>query len=117
MEEIFKRQGTAAMDLRLGMSVAFRPVFLRVHFVRLQGSGTDTGAFELLVDDGADGAHNVRIWYRSDAGVGKDVNLRWLPAGRSSFAISPPGKFKVTWANPDTGDLRWGVQLALEPVP
>lgn len=115
--DIFGRQGTDAMDLRLGMAAVFQPVFLRVHFVRLQASGTETGAFELLIDDGADGAHNVRIWYRADAGVDKDVFLRWLPSGRASYAMAPPARFQLTWANPDTGDLRWGLQLGLEAVP
>ncbi len=115
--EIFEKQGVGDLDARFGMDLIFQPVFVRVHFVRLSGSGTDVAELLVFLEDRASGAHNVRLFGLAAAGVDADLNLRFLREGRSGYAMQFPRQLRVTWSSPDGDELGWGVAVGLERTP
>jgi hypothetical protein len=112
--ELFQDQGTGDIDHAYGLPADYYPVFLRVHFERITGSGTDTAELVFRADDQADGAQNHIVWRRAARGVDADVNLRFAPDWRETHVRSGGTKLRVAWTNPDAGDIRWGLQMGLK---
>jgi hypothetical protein len=120
--EVVRDQGLGDIDFKASLAETqlathprrqFVPCFCRVHFARIQASGTDTAVFLLRVGN-EEPAFDTQVWRVAAAGVGADVNLRWHPAWRKGWALSPGQSFHVTWTNPDSDDILWGLEFGLE---
>lgn len=114
---ILHAAGTGDIDHRFKLpgTGRTRVVFCRCHFVILEGSGGSAG-FALAVDDFAAGSHNATLHHEAGVGTGKDINLIFPAERRDLYRVAPRQGYRAEWTNPDSGNVRWGLAICLEPV-
>jgi hypothetical protein len=104
--------GTGDIAHTFALDKRFRLVFVRCHF-----SGTSgTAAFALSIDSGSGAAYDARLFTITQAGLGKDVNLR-IGDGDvddpSAWTFQPGDAIRIDWENPDGGNITWGLEVGL----
>jgi len=90
----------------------FRLVFLRGHFT----AGTGTASLHIELDSAAGASFDTRLFTVSQAGTGKDVNLRIddeSALGPSPWTFQAGDSIRVVWTNPDSGTMNWGLEIGL----
>ena len=112
---VARATGTGHIDERFSLDRPFRPVFLRCHFTGSSG----TSSLVLSIDSAEGSAYDTRLFTISQAGVGKDINLR-LEASEtaepSAWTLQAGDELRVEWTNPDTGNITWGLEVGLAPA-
>jgi len=104
--------GTGNINHTFGLDRKFRLVFVRCHFA----GGVGTASFKLSNDSANGSAYDTRLFTISQAGVNKDVNLR-IGGGDaddpSAWTFQSADALRIEWANPDSGDMTWGLEVGL----
>lgn len=104
--------GTGDMDETYSIDRRFRLVFVRCHF----SGGVGTAALAIANASGAGAAFDTRLFTIVQAGTGSDVHLR-INANElsepSAWAFQPGDAIRVTWTNPDAGNMTWGLEVGL----
>ena len=108
-----ERSGSGDIGFSDGLLNYFRLVFIRAHFVRVAGSGTDVADFVIGVDAASEEAHNYDLYTITGAGVGADVNFRVMPAEADHWRFKQDDVLRLAWTNPDAGDIVWGVNVGI----
>ena len=107
--------GTGDIDHAFGLDSRFRLVFVRCHFTGAAGAG----ALSLHVDSGAGSAYDARLFTIIQAGTNKDVHLRIAEGDvlePSAWTFQADDALRITWTNPDTGNITWGLEVGLAPA-
>jgi len=104
--------GTGDIDETFGLDCRFRLVFVRCHF-----SGTSGFAsLAVSVDSAGGSAYDTRLFTITRAGTGRDVNLR-IAADEgnepSPWTFQVDDDVRIQWANPDSGNITWGLEVGL----
>lgn len=85
-------------------------VFARAHFL----GGTGTATMTLYVDSRLGRNHDSNLWAWTSAGTtGNDVNFRIVPEELMHWSFRRGDELVFTWTNPDTGNMAWGLEVAL----
>lgn len=94
--------------------------FIRAHWETLDGDG---GSADLSIKvDHRDtaGLHRYLLGTVRDMGTGDngrpDLNLRVMPRETEHWRFQGCDHLVLEWANPDTGKIRWSVEVGLKPV-
>lgn len=107
--------GTGDIDHAFSLQRYFRLVFVRCHF----SGGSGFAELHLSVDSAQGSAYDTRLFTVRVAGADRDVNFRLtdqetrLP---SAWALQPGDAVRVEWANPDPGNMTWGLEVGLAPA-
>ncbi len=104
--------GSGHIDATFSLDLRFRLVFVRCHFA----GGTGTAAFTLSVDSTRGSAYDTKLFTITQAGVGRDVNLRLddeAAVDPSAWTFQSGDKVWIQWTNPDSGNMTWGLEVGL----
>lgn len=104
--------GTGDMDETFKLDCGFRLVFVRCHFA----GGAGTAPLALSLDSAGGSAFDVRLFTVTLAGGGKDVNLRISATDSiepSPWTFRSGDALRITWTNPDSGNMTWGLEVGL----
>lgn len=89
---------------------AFVLSFCRIHF---SGSGSGTADLAINIDNSRGRHYDMLLHTVKAVGKGADVNFR-VPLDEIKDWILQPGDLIVlTWTNPDSGNILWGVEVGL----
>lgn len=92
-----------------------RLVFVRCHFTGNAG----VADFVLAVDSEAGSAHDAVLFTVAGAGKDHDVHLR-IGGGDieepSAWTFQRDDALRLTWTNPDSGNITWGIEVGLAPA-
>ncbi len=86
-------------------------VSVEVHFSRASGSGTSTAALTLSRFREADEKFNTELYSIAAAGDANDVALKIGDDERRAWSFEQADQVKVSWTNPDSGNLWWGLTV------
>jgi hypothetical protein len=104
--------GTGNIDATFSLDVRFRLVFVRCHF-----TGTQVRApLTISLDAAAGASYDVTLFTIRRAGPGRDVNFRIAAEESldpSAWTFQAGDALRVQWANPDAGNIAWGLQVGL----
>ena len=104
--------GSGNIDETFELDRKFRLVFIRCHF-----SGTSgTAKFTILVDSADGVAYDAQLFAITQAGTNSDVNLRISGADLSEpspWTFQAGDSVRIQWANPDSGNITWGLEVGL----
>jgi hypothetical protein len=107
--------GTGDIDHAFALDSRFRLVFVRCHFSGAAG----TSAFRLELDSGTGSAYDARMFTITQAGPNKDVYLRIGEGDAlepSAWTFQVDDALRITWTNPDSGNITWGLEVGLAPA-
>jgi len=86
--------------------------FVRAHFTE----GTGTADLVLNIDSARGRFHDTALWTVEDVGTGTDAHFRCPTDQLSHFVFQEDDVLVLTWANPDSGNINWGVEVGLIEV-
>ena len=101
--------GSANILQSLGLDRQFRLIYVRCHFV----GGTGNTPLTVWVDSAKAAAYDCELTKIIQAGTGKDVFLHVNEtnlADPSPWTIDAGDAVRITWINPDTGVMSWGLE-------
>ena len=104
--------GSGDIDHAMALDRKFRLVFIRCHFAGTSG----TAPFRISVDSVHGSAYDTRLFTISQAGADKDVHLRIGgddAAEPSAWTFQTQDAVRIQWANPDNGNITWGLEVGL----
>ena len=104
--------GSANIDEVFSLDGRFRLVFVRCHFA----GGSGSAALSISLDSVEGAAYDTRLFTMTQAGVDHDVQLRIAAdelAEPSAWVFQPADAIRVQWANPDSGQMTWGLEVGL----
>ncbi len=107
-----RASGSASINETFSLDWRYRLVFVRCHLV----GGTGTAAMAISVDSTEGSYYDTRLFTLAQVGTGYDVNFR---IGADEVAEPSPWSFqagdelRITWANPDSGNMSWGIDVGL----
>lgn len=102
-----------AASVYLPDEAGFVLVFLRVHF----SGGSGSANIIIGIDAYAGPAWDCELYTIESAGTGGlDVNLRVLSDELPHWVFQPRDRMTVTWTNPDSGNMLWGLQAGIAKV-
>ncbi len=107
--------GNGDIDETFSLNLHFRLVLVRCHFV----GGSGTAELRLSVDSNQGPAYDTQMFAVRVAGTGHDVNLRLTGSETrlpSPWALQPGDALRINWANPDPGNITWGLEVGLAPA-
>ena len=107
--------GSGDIDETFALNLSFRLVYVRCHFQGGQGKGE----FHIGVDSAQGSVYDARLYTVKVAGAGADVHLRLTAqetARPSSWSLRTQDAVRVTWTNPDSGNMVWGLEVGLAPA-
>jgi hypothetical protein len=107
--------GTGDIDESFSLNLGFRLVYVRCHFE----GGSGVMPLKISLDSAQGSAYDATLYTAGNAGVGADVNYR--VAGPqldrpSSWTFQPDDAVRITWTNPDPGNMTWGLEVGLAPA-
>lgn len=114
--EVYPANGTSGSG---NMQVSLRPggrfaiVFVRCHFRRTAGSGTDTASFTMDLDSDLGTDFDVRLLTQSAAGVGADVHARFDVDTLDCWTFGNADGLTFNWTNPDPSEINWGLTVGI----
>lgn len=116
MLPVQRARGTGDIAVSYRPGVRFALAYLKVHFLRLSGSGTEVAAMTVDVANQAgtylDAAYNHRIKRIASAGVSFDVFIRAEDTEIEKLVFEPDQCIRVNWTNPETtNEIEWGLEL------
>ena len=110
--------GSMSVPIKPNLTVrgaAFVLTFVRVHFVRVAGSGTDTATLYLDLDSVKGAQWDARLLGSSAVvGVGADVNWRYSDDTQQAFSFIDGDVPTLVWTNPDANEIEWGVEVGVQ---
>jgi hypothetical protein len=104
--------GSGDINETVDLDRKFRLVFVRCHFV----GGSGSASLAISVDSQSGSAYDTQLFAITQAGTTKDVNLR---IGDGDVQDPSPWTFqagdsvRIQWANPDSGNMSWGLEVGL----
>jgi hypothetical protein len=104
--------GSGDIDADFGLDQKFRLVFVRCHFA----GGTGVNPFVMLLDSAVGPAYDARLFTISQAGANRDVNLRVTGEDLldpSPWTFDAADRVRFQWANPDGGNMTWGLTVGM----
>jgi len=104
--------GSGSIDATFSLDLRYRLVFVRCHFA----GGAGTATFTISVDSTRGSAYDTKLFTITQAGVGRDVNLRPGDEGAvdpSAWTFQAGDKVWIKWTNPDSGNMTWGLEAGL----
>jgi len=105
--------GSGNMQVTLRPGGRFVLVFVRCHFRRTAGSGSDTANFTMDLDSDLGTDFDVRLLTHSAAGVGSDVNARYTDESLDCWTFKDADALTFNWTNPDPGEINWGLTVGI----
>jgi hypothetical protein len=105
--------GTGNMQVSLRPGGKFVVVFVRCHFRRLAGSGTDTATLTMDLDSDLGTDFDVRLLTQSAAGVAADVHARFDVDTLDCWTFKDEEALTFNWTNPDPGEIAWGLTVGI----
>jgi hypothetical protein len=114
--EVFPADGASGSG---NMQVSLRPggrfvvVFVRCHFRRTTGSGTDVATFTMDLDSDLGPDFDVRLLTQSSAGVSADVHARFDVDTLDCWTFGDSDSLTFNWTNPDAGEINWGLTVGI----
>lgn len=105
--------GSGNMQVSLRPGSRFVVVFVRCHFRRTGGAGTDTAAFTMDLDSDLGMDFDVRLLTQAAAGVGSDVHARFDIDTLDCWTFGDNDSLTFNWTNPDTGEINWGLTVGI----
>lgn len=114
--KIFADSGRQSMAVPFALPERFIFVWVRAHFIRESGSGTDTATMylDLISRNGVN--HNTRLLPITGAGVSVDVFARIHPDEYQDWTFEKGDRIQFNWTNPDSDEISWGIEVALAPA-
>lgn len=113
--EEFSCEGSADLAHVIQPGRRFSLLYVRCHFRRTGGAGTDTAAFTLDLDSWRGAAWDVRLFTSAGRGVGADVNFR-VPVDElhnGAWTFSARDALTFNWTNPDVGEIAFGLVVGI----
>lgn len=108
--------GGGDMSVPVRPGYKFQVSYIRAHFRRLSGTGTDVATLTADLDSWRDEDHDVRLASFASVGVGTDVHFRVNDEEASQWVFESGDGLTFNWANPDTaGEIRWGIVIGVFP--
>jgi len=107
--------GTGDIAETVQLGERYRLVFVRCHFTGNAG----TASFHVSVDSGKGSGYDARLFTVTVAGKNNDVHLRVIEpsgSGPSPWTFQPDDLVRIDWANPDSGNITWGLEIGLAPA-
>jgi hypothetical protein len=105
--------GSGNMQVSLRPGGRFAVVFVRCHFRRLSGTGTDTASFTMDLDSDLGTAFDVQLLAGLTAGVGTDINRRFTIETLDNWIFADRDALTFNWTNPDPGEVEWGLTIGI----
>jgi len=107
--------GTANLDETFALNLAFRLVYLRVHFSGPPG----TAVLTLSVDSARGNEYDAELDRVGNAGPASDVHYCGPAtelARPSPWTFQPGDAVRVHWTNPNPGTTTWAIEAGLAPA-
>jgi hypothetical protein len=104
--------GSGNIDATFGLDRKFRLIYVRAHFA----GGAGTAPLNLSLDSGMGAANDAKLFTVTQAGTGKDVNLRVQGADLvdpSPWTFQADDRIRIQWTNPDAANMTWGLEVGL----
>lgn len=119
IEHLFPRGvcgvGNIAVPIRPGYR--FCLAYVRVHFRRLSGSGTEVADFTIDLDSQLGDDFDVRLATLPKVGVSYDVNVGVSPDDYHRWILDSADGLTFNWTNPETGgEISWGLTAGIRRV-
>lgn len=92
----------------------FRLGFIRGHFARVAGAGTNLADLTLQLLSAAGAAYDAILFTKQLVGVGVDVNLRIAADEAGHWEFRNNDLLQINWPNPDVAEIEWGLTVGLE---
>lgn len=110
--QVRRATGTGNVNLTFSLDQRFRLVYVRGHF----SGGSGAAPLVIALDSGAGSAYDAALFTLVAAGTGSDVNFR-LSADElcepSAWVFQQGDAIRVTWTNPASGTMIWGLEVGL----
>lgn len=115
---IFTFDGRQSMAVPVELDSRGRFIFcwVRAHFIRETGSGTDTASMTADVVSRKGAWNNARLMTWTGAGVSADVFARVHPDEYQDWTFEAGDRLQFNWTNPDSDEIIWGLEVALAPA-
>lgn len=105
--------GSGNMQVSLRPGGRFVLIFVRCHFRRTGGSGTDIAAFTMDLDSDLGQDFDVRLLTQSSAGVSADVHARFDIDTLDCWTFKDSDALTFNWTNPDIAEINWGLTVGI----
>lgn len=105
--------GTGNIQVPMRPGFRFVLVFVRCHFRRTTGSGTDVAAFTMDLDSDLGTDFDTRLLTQSSAGVSADVHARFDVDTRDCWTFNDKEGLTFNWTNPDPTEINWGLTVGI----
>jgi len=113
--EVLRATGSGDINQTFALGRSFRLVFVRAHF----SGGTGANALTLTQASGVAAAHDATLFTLTQAGTGRDVNFRVTAEETtepSAWVFMAGDAVRLTWTNPNSGTMTWGLEVGLAPA-
>lgn len=106
----FKSSGSGNLSVPIRPGYRFVVSYIRCHFRRTAGSGTDTANFTVDLDSDEGTDFDVRLLTSTTAvGVGTDLHVRITDDAVDQWTFEDGDGLTFNWTNPDAGEINWGL--------
>ena len=107
--------GTGNIQVPIKPGYSFALLYIRCHFRRLSGSGTDVANMTIDLDSFRGDDFDVRMLTLTSVGVAADVNLRVVEE-IDHWTFDNDDCLTVNWTNPEIGgEIAWGLEVGIRP--
>lgn len=86
-------------------------VFVRAHFNRTTGSGTETADLTMNLDSGHGEFYDFELFKWELVGEAEDCVLRIKGDELAHFLIDAGDDLVFEWAHPDSNEITWGLEV------
>jgi len=110
--KVLRATGSGDMDQSFALGRPFRLVFVRGHFA----GGTGGNPLTLSQGSGVASAYEATLFTLAQAGTGRDINFRVTAEETtepSAWVFMAGDAVKLTWTNPDSPAMTWGIEVGL----
>lgn len=95
-------------------------VFIRLRYATLEGAGDKADLLIKIDHQDSGGLHNYLLSTLADMGTGtggnSNANIRIMPDEEEHWQFQRGDHLVLEWTNPDTGKIRWIVEVGLKVV-
>jgi len=110
--EVLRATGSSNINHSFALSPSFRLIFVRGHF----DGGSGVNPLSLSQVSSVASAHDVTLFTLTQAGVGSDIHFRVTAeeaSEPSAWIFMAGDAVKLSWTNPDSGVMTWGLEVGL----
>ena len=111
----YAANGGGDMSFPIRPGQRFRLSYIRAHFRRLTGTGTDVANLTIDLNSVRGDDFDVKLATFSSVGIAADVHFRVNDEESSQWEFGDGDELTFNWTNPDATEIRWGIVVGVIP--